>query len=105
MTSEELRQLIRDKWGYSYDIQLRRVQGGIQAQVMWRYQEQVSFPLSESDYLDHLRAMVTYLNDWGVVDQVQSFIQTTKARPRLGKAVCIPLKLGVRSLEWLVEDI
>jgi hypothetical protein len=103
MTGQELRQIIQEKWGYSYDVQLRRIEGKILAQIMWRYQEQVSFPLSEADYLQHLERVAAYLNDWGVVGQVRDFIQTTKARPRLGKAVSIPLQLGERSLEWLVD--
>ncbi len=103
MTGKELRQILLDKWGYSYDIQLRRMQDKMQAQIMWRYQEQLSFPLSEADYIDHLEAIVAHLNDWCVVEQVQEFIQTTKIRPRLGKAVCIPLKMGMRSIEWMVE--
>jgi Domain of unknown function (DUF3067) len=103
MTGKELRQIIRDKWGHSYDVQLRRIEGRILAQIMWRYQEQVSFPLSEADYLQHLEHVVAYLNDWGVVGQVREFIQATKARPRLGKAVSIPLQLGERSIEWLVD--
>jgi hypothetical protein len=103
MTGQELRQIIYDKWGYSYDVQLRRIEGRIFAQIMWRYQEQVSFPLSESDYLEHLEHIAAYLNEWGVVEQVRDFIQTTKARPRLGKAVSISLRLGERSIEWLVD--
>jgi hypothetical protein len=104
MTGAELRQIILDKWGHSYDVQLRRAQGRILAQVMWRYQEQASFPLSESDYLEHLNAIAAHLNDWGTIEQVKEFIKTTKSRPRLGKAVNIPLEMGVRSLEWLLED-
>jgi Domain of unknown function (DUF3067) len=103
MTGLELRQIIQDKWGYSYDVQLRRIEGRIFAQIMWRYQEQVSFPLSEADYLEHLEHIAAYLNDWGVVEQVRDFIQATKARPRLGKAVSISLQLGERSIEWLVD--
>lgn len=103
MTAKELRQLLLDKWGFSYDVQLRRLQGKVQVQIMWRYQEQASFPLSEPDYLDHLEAIVAHLNDWGAVEQVREFVLTTKVRPRLGKAVCIPLQLGMRSLEWLLE--
>jgi hypothetical protein len=102
MTGQELRQIIQAKWGYSYDVQLRRVEGRIVAQIMWRYQEQLSFPLSEADYLQHLERIAAYLNDWGVVGQVRDFIHNTKARPRLGKVVSIPLQLGERSLEWLV---
>ena len=43
MTGTELRQAIVHKWDFSYDVQLRKTQGKIFLQVMWRYQEQQSF--------------------------------------------------------------
>ncbi|PSB40134.1 DUF3067 family protein, partial [Chamaesiphon polymorphus] len=54
MTGQELREIIVAKWGYSYDVQMRKVPNKIYLQVMWKYQEQASFPLSEIDYLAHL---------------------------------------------------
>ncbi len=105
MTGAELRQLIRDKWGFSFDLQLRRTQGRIFLQVMWRYQEQVSFPLSEADYLQHLDQVAAYLNGWRATEQVVQFIQQTKQKPRLGKAVSIPLELGERASEWILENL
>jgi len=107
MSAEDLRQLLLDKWGHSYDLQLRRSQGRIWLQIMWRYQEQQSFPLSELEYLEHLQAIASHLQAWEAIAQVQAFIQNTKARPRLGKAVCIPLdlNLGARAIEWLLVDI
>ena len=59
--------------------------------------------MGEAEFIQHLDAIAAYLSDWGVVEQVQKFIETTKERPRLGKAVSIPLQIGERSLEWLVE--
>ncbi|NMF56967.1 DUF3067 family protein [Pseudanabaena yagii] len=103
MTGIQLRQAIANKWNFSYDVQLRKTQGKIFLQVMWRYQEQQSFSMSEVEFLQHLDTIASYLSDWGVVDQVQTFIANTKERPRLGKAVSIPLQIGERSLEWLVE--
>jgi hypothetical protein len=103
MTGSELRQTIDNKWDYSYDVQLRKTQGKIFLQVMWRYQEQQSFSMGEQEFITHLDAIASYLSDWGVVEQVQKFIATTKEKPRLGKAVSIPLQIGERSLEWLVE--
>lgn len=103
MTGTELRELIQQKWGYSFDIQLRKVRGKILVQVMWRYLEQASFPLSEAQYLEHLEAVANYLNGWGVVEQVRSFIAETRQKPRLGKAVTITLDLGERASEWLLE--
>ncbi|XGV99894.1 MAG: DUF3067 family protein [Leptolyngbya sp. BL-A-14] len=104
MTGSDLRQLLLDKWGRSYDIQLRRTQGKILFLVMWKYLEQVSFPLSEAEYLEHLNEVANHLQAWGSVEQVALSIQQTRERPRLGKAVSIPLELGERASEWMLED-
>jgi hypothetical protein len=102
MTGQELRNLLLDKWGYSYDVQFRRTQGKIFLQVMWKYLEQASFPLSEAEYQEHLDSVANYLQALGGAVQVQTFIQQTRDRPRLGKAVSIPLDLGERASEWIV---
>ncbi|MBD2627736.1 MULTISPECIES: DUF3067 family protein [Nostocaceae] len=102
MTGKELRQLLIDKWGYSYDIQLRRTQGKIFLQVMWKYLEQASFPLSDTEYQEHIDGIANYLHALGGTIQVQTFIAQTKERPRLGKAVSIPLDLGDRASEWIL---
>jgi hypothetical protein len=69
---------------------------------MWRYLEQVSFPLSEEEYLAHLDAIAAHLNAMGGVQQVIDFIAITKEKPRLGKAISIPLDLGDRTSEWII---
>ena len=106
MTGEELRQILRDKWGYSYDVQLRRIgegkTGRVQLQVMWRYLEQASFPMTEQDYLQHLQKIANYLHEWGLVAKFREFINQCKSRPRLGKPVVMFLDLGDRAVEWLV---
>ena len=102
MTGTELRAMITAKWDYSYDVQIKKVPGKIYLQIMWKYQEQASFPLSEVDYLAHLDTVGSYLAAMGGVEQVQKFIETTTERPRLGKAVSILLKLGDRASEWLL---
>jgi hypothetical protein len=102
MTGQELRQILLDKWGRSYDVQLRRTLGKIFLQVMWKYLEQASFPLTEAEYQEHLDTVASYLNEFGGVEQVRTYIQHTRERPRLGKAVSIPLDLGDRASEWLV---
>jgi hypothetical protein len=104
MTGQDLRQLLLNKWGRSYDIQIRRTQGKIFVQIMWKYLEQASFPLSEAEYVDHLNTVANYLHAWGGAAQVQQHIQETRERPRLGKAVSIPIELGERGSEWMLED-
>lgn len=104
MTGQDLHQLLLNKWGRSYDIQIRRTQGKIFVQVMWKYLEQASFPLSEVEYVEHLSTVANYIQAWGGAAQVQNFIQDTRDRPRLGKAVSIPLELGERGSEWMLDD-
>ena len=102
MTGQDVRQLLVNKWGRSYDVQLRRAGGKIFLQVMWKYLEQASFPLSETEYQAHLDRVASYLHEFGGVVQVETFITQTRDRPRLGKAVSIPLDLGERASEWLL---
>jgi Domain of unknown function (DUF3067) len=102
MTGPDLRELITTKWDYSYDVQIKKTPSKIFVQIMWKYLEQASFPLSEADYLAHLDTVAGYLVAMGGVGQVQKFIETTTERPRLGKAVSIPLDLGDRTSEWIV---
>ncbi|MEL6327585.1 MAG: DUF3067 family protein, partial [Cyanobacteria bacterium J06626_23] len=72
-------------------------------QVMWRYQEQASFPMSEAEYLEHLTDVVAYLEGVGSLSQIATAIRETKEKPRLGKAVSIPIELGGRASEWLID--
>jgi len=104
MTGQELRQILLDKWGRSYDIQVRRTQGKFFVQVMWKYLEQLSFPLSEAEYVAHLDRVAEYLAGWGAIEQFRSYVQKTRERPRQGKAVSVPIELGDRASEWLLED-
>ncbi len=71
---------------------------------MWKYLEQASFPLSEEEYFAHLDTIALYLNGWNGIEQVQTAIAQTRERPRLGKVVSIPLDLGDRASEWLLEE-
>ncbi len=102
MTGKDLHQLLLWKWGRSYDVQLRRFQDKIFVQVMWKYLEQASFPLSQGEYMAHLDQVANYLVAWGSTTQVQTYIEQTRDRPRLGKVVSIPLDLGEKASEWIL---
>jgi hypothetical protein len=102
MTGEELRQLLLDKWGCSFDVRLRRSRGTVFVQIMWKYLEQQSFPLSESEYLAHLDAIANYLNAWSAQQQFRDYLQETRDHPRVGKVINIPLELGDRASEWII---
>jgi hypothetical protein len=103
MTGADLHQLLLAKWGRSFDVQLRRTQGKVFLQIMWKYLEQASFPMTEAEYFSHLDEVAIYINGWGVTAQVENLIRQSRERPRLGKAVNIPIDLGERASEWIVE--
>ncbi|NEP41744.1 MAG: DUF3067 family protein [Okeania sp. SIO2H7] len=105
MNGNDLHQLLLDKWGKSYDVRLRRVRGQILVQVMWKYLEQASFPMTEAQYFGNLEAIATYINGFAAAEQVEAYILNTKEKPRLGKTVNIALDLGDRASEWLLEDM
>jgi hypothetical protein len=103
MSGQELHQLLWNKWGCSYDVQVISIKDKIYFQVMWKYLEQASFPLSEAEYFQHLEQIANYLNVWGVTEQVETAIAESRSRPRLGKAISIPLDLGDRASEWIIN--
>lgn len=83
MTGSDFQALLQDKWGCSYDVQLRRIQQKVVLLVMWRYLEQPSFPLSEAEYLAHLEKVMAHLQAWGC-----------------GKPCAAKSKPPVRGLAW-----
>mgnify|MGYP001798419006 CR=1 FL=1 len=104
MTGEELHQLIVNKWGVSFDVQLKRGAKKFWLQIMWKYLEQKSFPMTEEQYMDHLNAVGGYISAWESDSYVRQFIEQTNDRPRIGVAVSIPIELGTRSSEWLIDS-
>ena len=103
MTGKELQQLVLNKWGCSYDVQLIRLKDRIYFQVMWKYLEQASFHWTEQEYSENLEYIAGLITTWDVVRQVQVGVLEAKNRPRLGKAVSFSLDLGERGSEWILE--
>lgn len=102
LTAAELLSILRGRWGASYDLQLHRRAGRLYLQVMWAYLEQQSFPLTESDYLERLEQLVEQLNGIGQAEDVRNWLQTTRDKPRLGKALSFPLPDQGRLSEFLL---
>ena len=102
LTAAELLSILRERWGASYDLQLHRRAGRLYLQVMWAYLEQQSFPLSEADYLERLEQLVDQLNGIGQAEEVRNWLQTTRDKPRLGKALSFPLPDQGRLSEFLL---
>ncbi|GIL81001.1 hypothetical protein Vretimale_9309 [Volvox reticuliferus] len=108
ITGKDLRELVLQKWGRSYDVRLCKLQGRMYLQVMWKFLEQRSFPLTETEYMQQLDAVAEYLNEWDVADTVRQGILQARKPPGYtggGNARCISIPLAVdlgggRSAEW-----
>ena len=103
LSEEELLSLLRGRWQASYDLQLVRRQGRLYLHVMWGHLEQQSFPLDAEAYGAKLADLAANLNGLGVAAQVRDWLNSTTDRPRLGKAMSLPLALPPgRASEFLL---
>lgn len=103
LDADELLSLLQGRWQASYDLQLVQRRGRLYLQVMWAYLEQQSFPLSPDDYRERLTAIAAAINDLGLAAEVRHWLATTGDRPRLGKALSLPLEPGEgRAREFLL---
>ncbi|KAB1206032.1 hypothetical protein CJ030_MR7G009261 [Morella rubra] len=85
----DLATLIRNKYGRSYDVQLIKKEfmgrNLLALNVMWKYMEQRSFPLTEEEYLLRLDDVANSLKCWGAVSHIRNSLANMKERPRIGK--------------------
>ena len=103
LQADELLSLLRQRWQASHALQLVQRNGRLYFQVIWNHLEQQSFPLSEAEYRAALAELVATLNGLGVAQQVRHWLETTKDRPRLGRALSLPLELPPgRAREFLL---
>lgn len=106
----DLATLIRNKYGKSYDVQLIKKEfmgrNLLALNVMWKYREQRSFPLTEEEYLLRLDDVANTLKCWGAVSHIRNSLEKLKERPRIGKAVSIFIDMdesGGRANEWIYK--
>ncbi|XP_072981882.1 uncharacterized protein [Typha latifolia] len=106
----DLATLIRKKYGRSYDVQLIKKEfmgrNLLAMNVMWKYMEQRSFPLTEEEYILRLDDVANTLKCWGAVSHIRNSLEKLKERPRIGKAVSIFIDMdesGGRSREWIYK--
>ncbi|EPS64305.1 hypothetical protein M569_10474 [Genlisea aurea] len=106
----DLATLIRNKYGRSYDVQLIKKEflgrNLLALNVMWKYMEQRSFPLTKEEYILRLDDVANTLKCWGAVSHVRNSLEKVKERPRIGKAVSIFIDMdesGERAKEWIYK--
>ena len=99
---EEVIFYLINRWGKRYDFRLFKRQNTIFFQMMWKYLEQESFPLSEEEYKNSLAEKIEILNRGGYSEQVRKWFLTVNSRPRLGRAVSLQLIVNEKMKEFLI---
>ncbi|KAJ7954509.1 DUF3067 domain-containing protein [Quillaja saponaria] len=106
----DLATLIRNKYGKSYDVQFIKKEfmgrNLLALNVMWKYMEQRSFPLTEEEYILRLDDVANTLKCWGAVSHIRNSLAKSKEKPRIGKAVSIFIDMdesGGRAKEWIYK--
>jgi hypothetical protein len=103
LSGAEVRALLVARWQANHDLRLVQIRGRLYLQVMWNHLEQQSFPLSVEDYADHIERVAAALNDLGLAATVRQWLGSTRDRPRLGKALSLPLEpVSGRASEFLL---
>ena len=94
LSSAEVLEILRQRWQASYDLQLIVRRGRLYLQVMWGYLEQQSFPMTAEALHGQARGTGGQSQwPWGGGARCAPGCCTTSDKPRLGKAMTLPLEL------------
>ena len=74
-------------------------------QMMWGYLEQKSFPLDEDSYKFKLNSILEIVNRVGQAELLRHWLRNVEGKPRLGRALTLPLKLDQRLEEFVLGDL
>ena len=99
---DEIIYYLINRWGRKYDFRLFKREDYLYFQMMWRYLEQESFPLSEAQYKESLSEKIEILNRGGYSDLVREWLRTSNSKPRIGRAVSLQLKINEKMKEFLI---
>ena len=99
---EEVIHYLIHRWGKKYDFRLFRRGKFVYFQMMWKYLEQESFPMSEEEYKRSLADQIEILNRCGYSEDVRKWIKTVNSRPRLGRSVSLQLPINEKMKEFLL---
>ena len=99
---EEIIYYLVNRWGKKYDFRLFKRSNYLYLQMMWKYLEQKSFITSETEYKKSIADKLEILNRCGYSDEVRKWLQTVNARPRLGRAISLQLKINEKMREFLI---
>ncbi len=99
---EEVIKSIRNRWGVTYELRLRIKDKSLYLQMMWGYLEQQSFPLNDHDYREKLEEVLEVVNRIDKTSEVRFWLLNVKGKPRLGRALSLPLRGDARLGEFVL---
>ena len=99
---EEVMECLRRRWGVTYDLRLLIKRDRIYLQMMWGFMEQQSFPMDEETFRDNLNRTLEIINRGGQSGFVRDWLENVQAKPRLGKAITLPLPMDERLDEFVL---
>ena len=99
---EEVMECLRRRWGVTYDLRLLIKRDRIYLQMMWGFVEQQSFPMDEETFREHLNRTLEIINRGGQSDFVRNWLENVQAKPRIGKAITLPLPIDQRMDEFVL---
>ena len=99
---EEVMDCLRRRWGVTYDLKLLVKGKRVYLQMMWRFLEQQSFPMDEETYKENLNQTLEIINRGGQSNLVRTWLQTVESKPRLGRAISLPLFMDERLGEFFL---
>ena len=91
LTFDEIVNIMKSKWGVTYDCQILVRNKVIYFQIMWAYVEQKSYPLNYSDFRIRISKVVEILNRGQQNSFVRDWLLCIKGRPRFGRALTLRL--------------
>ena len=99
---EEVMDCLRRRWGVTYDLKLLVKGKRVYLQMMWRFLEQQSFPMDEETYKEKLNQTLEIINRGGQSDFVRTWLENVQSKPRLGRAITLPLFMDERLGEFFL---
>ena len=102
LEADEVMACLRRRWGVTYDLKLLIKRDRIYLQMMWGFLEQQSFPMDEETFREYLNRTLEIINRAGQSDFVRNWLENVEAKPRLGRAITLPLPMDPRMDEFVV---
>ena len=93
---------LRRRWGVTYDLKLLIKRDRIYLQMMWGFLEQQSFPLDEQTFRENLNRTLEIINRGGQSEFVRNWLKNVQAKPRIGRAITLPLPMDQRMDEFVL---